>query len=249
MRLPPVPPYHSGFMDLRAEIDRGDVWTRFPFTAAGIRREQPRARRPVLTVLARDPASGQEIALVRWPTTIGGWQRERAGGTVVWRYKASPVGHFLWRDVVSAPAWFAPPTTPDDELVRRGRRGPEPKEDTIGPGYLSAYGLVMIVHRRLAGGDTGVRSHGTVSYASVLDGTGSHGCHRLLSFQAVRLAGFLLEHRAYVTRGEAREPYQRRIRAGGRRFVVRRESRGYARDLDPPVPLEVLPGRIHRGAR
>jgi hypothetical protein len=246
--LPPLPRYHGPAMELRAEIDRGDVWYDDPLDARGRRRAQPRERRPVLTLYAADGAG--EVALVRWPTTIGTWQREKRGGRVVRRYKGSPTGRFLWREVFAAPAWFPPPSTPDQELVRRGSDGRwVAREDTIGPGHLSAYGLVMIVHRSLAGGDTNVRTHGTVSYLSIAEGSASHGCHRLLSVQALRLAGFLLAHRPHTVRGEVREAYARQVRWGGRRFTIRRGARGYLRVLDPPVPVEVLEGRIRGHAR
>jgi hypothetical protein len=240
--LPALPTYHRPFMALRVEIDRGDVWPGRRGAAGG-------PLRPTLTVYAAT-GDGGEIALVRWPTTIGGWQQEKLpGGAVVWRYKPSPTGEFVWRDVVSAPVWFAPPSTPDQELTRRTRAGIEAREDTIGPGHRSAYGLVMLVHRRPGGGDTQVRTHGTVSYGSVPRGQSSHGCHRLLTRHALRLAGFLLAHRTYQTRGTLLERYERTVRRAGRRFVLRREERGYARDLEPPVSVRVLPGRVHRGRR
>jgi hypothetical protein len=243
LALPPPPRYHGPAMELRAEIDRGDVWYDYPWTASGTRRAQPRERRPVLTLYARDGAG--EVALLRWPTTIGTWQREKlAGGAVVTRYKPSTPGESMWREIVAAPVWFAPPTTPDRELVRRTATGWRAREDTIGPGHRSAYGLVMIMHRNRAGGDTGVRTHGTADYLSVSQGNGSHGCHRLLSYQALRLAGFLLTHRAFTTRGQLSESYGRRLHWAGKTIAVRRGTRGYVRELDPPVEVRVLPGRI-----
>ncbi len=64
LRLPPAPGYHSSHMELRAEIERGDVWYDLPQ-----RSERPQ-NPPSLTLYARTP-SGAEVALVRWPTTIG----------------------------------------------------------------------------------------------------------------------------------------------------------------------------------
>ncbi|HLU66110.1 MAG TPA: L,D-transpeptidase [Kofleriaceae bacterium] len=241
--LPPVPRYHGPAMELRAEIDRGDVWYEYPFDARGDKRPQPRERRPVLTLYARD--GEREVALVRWPTTIGTWQRERRrDGEVVMRYKGSLAGEFLWREIVAAPAWFAPPGIPDMELVRREGRRWVVQQDAIGPGYRSAYGLVMIIHRTAGGADTTIRTHGTGSYLSIPEGAASHGCHRLMSHHALRLAGFLLAHRPFEVRGELRARYEREVRWAGKRFTIRRRSRGYARVLDPPVPVEVLPGRI-----
>src|SRR5690606_30322415 len=110
LALPALPDYHGEHMELRVTIDRGDVW----YDPAP--RWRPVVRRPALTVyvVARD----REIPLVRWPTTIGGWQKERLpGGAVVNRYKDSEVGPRKWRDLYAAPAWFPPPSTPDRDLV------------------------------------------------------------------------------------------------------------------------------------
>ena len=76
VRLPPAPAYHGPHMTLRAEIDRGDVSYELPRDVRGPR--EPLARRPIVTVFARH--EGQDIALVQWPTTIGGWMRENARG-------------------------------------------------------------------------------------------------------------------------------------------------------------------------
>jgi hypothetical protein len=221
--LPPLPRYHGPRMELRAEIDRGHA---------------PSERGPVLTLFARDGES--EVALVRWPTTIGTWQREKLPhGRVVTRFKRSPRGRFVWREIIAAPAWFAPDSTPDRELVSRTPTGWAAREDAIGPGYRSAYGLVMIIHRKPAGGDTGVRTHGTSTYLSIAEGSASHGCHRLYTYRALRLAGFLLGHRHVTVQGEVGDRYQRRVRWAGRHFTIERRSRGYVRELDPPVPVRV----------
>jgi hypothetical protein len=236
LTLPPPPAYHSTQMPLSVVIDRGDA-------ARGGRRS------PSLTVFAH--VDGRELALVRWPTTIGGWQKEKlASGRVVRRHKPSPLGAFLWQEIVAAPAWFAPETTPDEELVRRERGRWVPREDSIGPGYRSAYGLVMIVHHQVAAGtapgatalvDTGIRTHGTVNYRSVLVDCGaSHGCHRLFSPLAQRLASFLLRHRPHSELGEVRELYRRVIRWAGQRWTIERDSRGFRYALESPIPVTLV---------
>jgi hypothetical protein len=237
VRLPPPPAYHTADMRLRAEIDRGDVWR------ARARRFQRPERHPSL-ILYVQTASG-ELPLVRWPTTIGGWQRERlATGVVVLRYKESHPGAFVWRDLLAAPVWFPPPTTPDREI----------SEAALGPGYRSAYGLVALLHHRevirrgaVTHEDTAVRTHGSVSYGSIRVGGGghSHGCHRLFNHLALRLGGFLLRHRAHDVLGATSEHYERRIVRDGRRLRLVRESRGYLYRLAEPVPVVVLPGRVH----
>lgn len=238
--LPPPPDYHTPQMELRAEIDRGDV-------RRG--RNQPGDRRPTTTVYVR--ANGRDIPLVRWSTTIGGYQDERLeDGTIVTRYKESPAGERIWRDVVAAPAWLPPPTTPDDDLVGRAGRV---NRALMGPSYRSAYGLLMVMHHKvLPPGrdglprfqDEGVRSHGSVSYHSMLSGF-SHGCHRLFNHLALRLGAFLVRHRAHAVRGNQDANYSRVVVINEAPVSVHVESRGYLYELTPPVPVNVLEGTVH----
>ena len=250
-----APAYHGPHMQLRAEINRGDVWVEYPFDASGRRRPSPAKRRPTLTLYAVTPEG--EIPLIRWPTTIGGWQPERlADGSVTVAYKPSPVGRRHWRDLLAAPAWFPPPSTPDDELVRRRPNGAwTTDDDAVGPGYRSAYGLMALLHHRAeqaapAGQPAGftdaqIRSHGSGNYRSILRGS-SHGCHRLFNHLAIRLGAFLLAHRVHVRHGQIHEAYTRRVEWKRRPLVLRAKTRGYRYELVPPVPVDVLPGRTVR---
>lgn len=243
LALPPVPDYYDARMDLRIVIDRGDVWY------DPMPRWRKVERGPALIVLAA--AGDREIPLVRWQTTIGGWQDERLpSGAVVSRYKSSPVGPRVWRDLYAAPAWFPPPSTPDRVLLRRQWNGRYTvKRDVLGPGYRSAYGLTMFIHHmivRVGDGerfdDHGIRTHGSANYPSIVRGV-SHGCHRLFNHQALRLASFVLEHREHLRHGAERRMYQRVIHQGGRKVITLR-SRGYRYELVPPIPVEVTEGRI-----
>ncbi|HLU65848.1 MAG TPA: hypothetical protein VKZ63_06205 [Kofleriaceae bacterium] len=246
VRLPPPPDYHRPHMELRAEIDRGDVWYETP------RRRGRIERRPTLTLWARRP-DGSELALIRWHTTIGGWQKEAVGrrGRVVLKYKNSDVGRRVWRDLIAAPAWLPPPTTPGRTLVRRGDGGKWlPDTDLVGPGYASAYGLVALIHHRPVTRrgvtrwyDNGIRTHGSVSYASILRGE-SHGCHRLFNQSAVQLASFLLQHRAHQRHGLDDRPFIKRVAYEGKVYELPIPNRGYRYELTPPVEVEVLKGRI-----
>ena len=246
LRLPAAPSYHADHMDLRAEIDRGDV-----YYEAGNRRRGI-THRPILTLYARD--GDREVALVRWGTTIGGWQPENTeDGGIGMRYKNSPPGERIWRDVVASPAWLPPASTPDEELV--SKRGEEfrPKLGLFGPGYQSAYGLVMMMHHKVLEGtnargeprlfDEGIRTHGSVTYSSILGGY-SHGCHRLYNHLAVRLAGFLLSHRTHHRRGSIPVDYNREVVVEDQTIDIEIRSRGYLYELDPPVPVNVLEGNI-----
>lgn len=244
VKLPKVPDYYSEHMDLRVEIDRGDVW----YDARPQHRKVK--RRPAMTLWTR--VDGKDIALVRWPTTIGGWEKERLpNGAVVDRFKESDVGPRIWRDMYAAPAWFPPPNTPDDDLVRRSWNGRYSlKRDSFGPGYRSAYGLAMFIHNQvvpLRGGgvrldDNQIRTHGSASYQSIVRGT-SHGCHRLFNHHALRMASFVIQHRQHNRHGEEVRNYERAVHKGGYR-VIRLRSRGYRYELTPPIPVEVTEGRI-----
>jgi hypothetical protein len=243
--LPPRPAYHGAHIGLRAEINRGDVY--YEWNA----RRRRVAHRPTLTLYAIAPTG--EIPLIRWGTTIGGWQQENtADGGIGQRYKNSPTGTRLWREIFASPTWLPPESTPDEELLVERNGQWEPNVDLFGPSYRSAYGLVLIMHHKpRAPGpqgepryeDEGIRSHGSVSYHSILGGF-SHGCHRLFNHLAVRLAGFLLQHRRHQTLGAQEVEYERELEWQGETIEMELTSRGYLYELTPPVPIEVLEGNI-----
>jgi hypothetical protein len=246
--LPAAPPYLRPGTRLRAEIDAGDVDYDYPYNARGVRLARPVDRRPVLVLYAE--VGGAWVPLVRWPTTIGGWQEERlSSGAIVRRYKGSDVGLRVWRELVVAPVWYPPRSTPPDDLVGvfDGRR--RLKEELIGPSYRSAYGMVMLVHERDLGAargegrwyDAGIRTHGSANYGSILKGS-SHGCHRLYNVHVLRLATYILKTQGYAARGSIDESLRRVIRAHGRRWDLEREQRGFLFELESPIPVEVLPG-------
>jgi hypothetical protein len=251
LTLPPPPGYHASPMQLHVELDRGDVWAEYPRDAQGRSLPSPVRDRATLVLFARTDEG--EVPLVRWPTTIGGWKREKvSGGVEVLRYKPSPVGHFVWRDMLVAPAWFPPASTPERELVRRSSAGGWiANTEAVGPGYASAYGLLALLHHRELPGadgttqfmDSGVRSHGSGNYRSILRGS-SHGCHRLFNHLAIRLGSFLLAHHAAVRHGQSAEAYERVLRWRGRRISLRAASRGYRYELSPPIAVDVLPGHV-----
>jgi hypothetical protein len=243
--LPTLPSYHSTHMALSAEIDRGDVWYDDKPTPRIIR------RRPTLVLYADD--HGTRRALVRWPTTIGGWSDVYVPGSgIVPKWKESEVGPRLWRDLFAAPTWLPPSATPDRELVWWAGPGRwEVKKTILGPGPHAAFGMVLLPHYRVAklqNGreqwiDNGIGTHGSAVVTSIVSGT-SHGCHRLYNQLAVRLGGFLLAHRDYVVKGQQKEFYRRVIHFGARAFTAKVDTRGYLYELTPPVPVNVLAGNI-----
>lgn len=252
--LPEPPPWHRAPVALRVEIDRGDVYTAWPYDERGKRLQFHVPRRPVLTLFARGADGGPEVALVRWPTTIGGWQLERLkSGRLARVYKESPVGKRVWRRLIVAPAWIPPDTTPLKELVRKQPDGWVIDAETMGPGYASAYGMIMLVNETMwaprgrapSFGDDGVRTHGSVSYGSIGRGE-SHGCHRLFNHLALRLGGFLLAHQPHERLGAWETTYAVRFRWAGKRMEHVFPDRGYEFRLTPPIPVEVLPGRVHK---
>jgi len=240
--LPARPVYHGPQMQLSIEIDRGDVWRDL------VPRWHDVQRRPSLIVYTT--AGDRRIPLARWPTTIGGWQAEQEAG-ITQKWKESPAGPRIWRDLYVGPAWLPPATTPDRELVRPMFGRYVLARERLGPSYRSAFGMIAFVHlaeAKLRGRattyDQGIRTHGTGSLASLADGV-SHGCHRLLGLHTMRLASFVLAHREHVRRGDERTYYRRVVRYGGS-FPVSMDSLGYRIELASPIPVEVLPGRVHR---
>ena len=244
--LPPAPDYHAEHMELRLEIDRGDVWYEPPFGPDGEERDHPVEQLPAFVVYARDGV--REIPLMRWKTTIGGWRREVGeDGEIGLRYKDSPTGPRTVRHMVVAPAWLPPQATPDDELMRQRPDGTwEANRPLMDRGWGSAFGMVMFKHEKSDGDrllDEGIRTHGTAQVQSVLGGY-SHGCHRLLSHLATRLAGFVLAHRDHAAEGLEEVVYERRLEHEGDVDTIVLRERGYVYELDPPLTIDVLPGRI-----
>jgi hypothetical protein len=235
-------------MDLRVEIDRGDVF--YAPGAAAAARQKPGFRGPSFVVYAKD--GDKKVALMRWATTIGGWKRERMeDGSVALKYKESDVGERAWRQIIAAPAWMPPDSTPATDVVNASKDGTlTVKNSLIQPGYTNAYGLVMIIHEeqvqkgeKVTWVDHGIRTHGSVDYRSLQRGE-SHGCHRLYNQLALRLSGFLLQHRDHVTRGKMAAGYHRSVELDGHSVDVDVPTRGFRYELDPPVMVRVLQGNI-----
>ncbi|HTA17991.1 MAG TPA: hypothetical protein VK989_01795, partial [Polyangia bacterium] len=249
VRLPPLPPYHSAKMELRAEIDRGEVdLIRPKLDKEGHKKwKPPVADRPTLTLYAR--AGDHEVALARWPTTIGGWKTfEKSDGTMALKYKESITGDALWPEVLATPTWHPAAGMPTRHLLIKRGDTFVAKTDIIGPGYHAAYGLVALVHHQIMGRqpngepdlmDLRIRTHGTPGYRSVKRGE-SNGCHRLHNFEALRLAGFLLKHHENVRDGLVPEDYVRNVEYKGQKVALESETKGYRFRLTPPVPVTVL---------
>jgi hypothetical protein len=237
--LPPIPSYHGAHMELRVVIEPG-ARNRLKTSAWS-----SSARRPVLLLYVND--KGRDLLLARWPTTVGGWQDEQlASGALVQRFKGSEHGSFVWKSLYLAPRWLPPERTPDKDVLRRSDRGDwRLDKEILGPSFRSAFGLAMLVNHRpylrrgeILYADQGIRVHGTGNILSLARGT-SHGCHRLLGYQVMRLTSFLLAHRSHQRAGPERVRYKRVFRTGGQRFPVAIDQRGYRFDLTPPVPVEV----------
>ncbi|HJX51953.1 MAG TPA: hypothetical protein VJ801_04225 [Polyangia bacterium] len=253
VRFPVSPEYYGPKMDLVAEIDRGDVWYDFPFDSKGNRVPQPRNRFPTFNLYVR--WRGDKVPLASWRTTIGGWRSEiAADGEEYYRYKDSDVGRRAWRHIVSAPVWLPPPSSPLASMVKtKWVAGGYPRVvnyDETGPGFLSAYGLVAGIHVQarqrgegLAYFDNGIRTHGSFDYLS-LRGRFSHGCHRLYNNLAVRLFSFVLKHRRAKVLGPMALNFRRTFYWDGEVFEMRLPTRGFYYELEPPLPVETLKGKI-----
>ena len=257
--MPELPAYYADEMELSVVIDRGDVWYDLPFDEEGNRIPQPRRRYPHLTLYVH--YLDQKIPLVHWRTTIGSWRSEVKDGKIYYKYKNSDVGPRVWKDIYAAPAWIPPPTTPpDDLLVRRyvdGKLQHVVNYAEMGPGYRSAYGLVAAYHIRqvfdrdgnlLRELDNQIRTHGSVDYMSILRRY-SHGCHRLLNRNAVRLFSFVLRHREFTREGQQPVGYRRAFEYEGKTFRIAIDTRGYRYHLADPIPVYVTKGRIRGRAK
>jgi hypothetical protein len=258
MRLPPPPPYHGPNMQLRAEIDRGDVVLERPKLDKDGKKKwkPPVADRPTLTLYARD--GNREVALCRWPTTIGGWKTfEKSDGSMALKYKESVTGDALWPELLVGPTWHPATGMPTRRLLVKQGDSFVPKTEIIGPGYRAAYGLVAITHHQIMGtNDKGesdlmdfrIRTHGTPGYRAVKRGE-SNGCHRLHNFEALRLSGFLVKHHGHVRDGLVPEDYVRHLKYKGQEIDLQDDTKGYRFKLTPPVPVKVLTGDVRGNAR
>jgi hypothetical protein len=253
VRLPALPEYYAPDMDLSIVIDRGDVWYELPWDDKGVRHPQPRRRYPSFHLYLK--YNNQRILLARWRTTIGGWRAEQASdGYEYFRYKGSDVGSRVIRNVVAGPVWIAPESTPIRSLLKmkdvRGAWQRVVNYDELGPGYLSAYGLIAgyFVQPSKSGKadwDNGIRAHGSSDYLSIYSSEGySHGCHRLPNHLAIRLYSFILHHRPMRVLGDQGMGFARQFLAGNDVFEIRLPSRGYSYQLEPPLPVDVLEGDI-----
>lgn len=258
VKLPPLPEYYADHMDLQIVVDRGDVWYDPPFDENDRWRVQPRKKFPSLSLVLR--YRNQNIPLTRWRTTIGGWRAEQApNGYEYYRYKGSDVGPRVIRQVVSGPVWIAPASTPIRSLVKsktiNGSWQPVVNYDELGPGYLSAYGLVagyFVIPGKdgRPDFDNGIRAHGSAEYLSMYSGNGySHGCHRLPNHLAIRLYDFVLRHRTMRVSGDAPISFWRQFLFKDHVYEMRIPSRGYVYVLDPPLPVNVLEGEIKGNAK
>jgi hypothetical protein len=258
IRLPPLPSYYSANMDLRAEIDRGDVELGRPqFDKDGHKKwKPPVADRPTITLFAH--VGDHDVALFRWPTTIGGWKMfQKSDGTMAFKYKESITGDAVWTEVLAGPTWHPAPGMPTSHLVVKVGDTFVPKSQIIGPGYRAAYGLVAMVHKQVVGTtpdgqpdlmDLRIRTHGTPAYRSVKRGE-SNGCHRLHNYEALRLAAFLVRHHANTRDGLVPEDYERHLTYKGQDIALESESKGYRFKMTPPVPVKVLSGDVHGNAK
>lgn len=253
VRLPALPEYYKPHMELSIVIDRGDVWYGLPFDADGKPVPQPRKKFPSFTLYVNQ--KGQRVPLVRWRTTVGGWRAEQASdGYEYYRYKGSDVGPRVIRNVVAGPVWIAPESTPIRGLVKTkrvfGRSQLVVNYDELGPGFLSAYGLVagyFVVPGKdgRPDWDNGIRAHGSSEYLSMYSASGfSHGCHRLPNHLAIRLYSFILRHRNMRVAGDQAMDFSRQFLKGNDVYEMRLPSRGFRYQLEPPLPVDVLEGEI-----
>jgi hypothetical protein len=253
VKLPPRPAYYADHMDLSIVVDRGDIWYDLPFDEHMNFKRQARKKYPQLSVYAR--VDGKLQALARWRTTIGGWRAEQASdGYEYYRYKQSDVGPRVIRNVISGPVWIAPASTPIRSLIKHkavnGKWMKIVNYDELGPGFLSAYGLVagyFVVpgQNGKPDWDNGVRAHGSSDYLSINSSDGfSHGCHRLPNHIAIRMYSFILQHRKKRIVGDSPIGFQRQFLFEDMVYEMRVPSKGYVYVLEPPLPVNVLEGNI-----
>ncbi len=251
--FPKPPEYYSDHMDLSLIVDRGSVWYDFPYNDKGRKRNQRRKRLPLMKLMLT--YQGETFPLTQWRTTIGGWAEEQSeNGYVYLKYKMSDVGKRVIRKIVAAPTWRPPNTTPISTLVKRkwvnGKGQRVVSYNDLGPGYLSAFGIVagyFVIPGKKGrpDWDKGIRAHGSSNYMSIISKKGfSHGCHRLQNDRAIRLYGFLLSRRTHRVSGEMEEAFRRMYLHEDEAYEMYLPSQGFKYELEPPIDVEVLEGKL-----
>jgi hypothetical protein len=257
IQYPALPEYYNSMMELTLDYDRGDVWYDFPFDAKGQEIPQPVNYRPNVTIAVK--YAGQKIPLARFGTTIGGWRTESVNGVAMWKYKESPAGPRAWEEIVAAPVWLPPDSTPPEDLLVKNAEREKPTDPELlvnyhetGPSYASAYGLVAAYHREffkradgtvLIGRDEGIRTHGSVDYMSIMR-RHSHGCHRLHNHIALRLMSFVLAHRPHDHLGQESLGFKKLLNVNGKSYLMDIRQGGYVFKLQTPLYVNVEEGRI-----
>jgi len=172
------------------------------------------------------------------------------------KYKNSDVGARVWKNIVAGPVWIPPDGTPARDLLTHKvldqHVGPVTvvNSDVMGPGFQSAYGLVLAIHidPKRGGFDNQIRTHGSVDYTSIARRF-SHGCHRLVNNRAVRLFDFVLRHRAFRRIGDVPVRVRRKFSVDDKDYAYKLDTRGYYYELLHPVPVDVSEGRVMGAVR
>jgi len=171
---------------------------------------------------------------------------------VYYKYKNSDVGPRVWKDIVAGPVWIPPESTPAKDLLTRKTLDRDVgsvtvvNTDVMGPGFQSAYGLVLAIHHRKSGGgffDNQIRTHGSDDYTSIARRF-SHGCHRLVNSRAVRMFDFILRRRVFERVGNQPINLHKRFTYEDKQYEFQLDTRGYYYELKPPIPVTVNEGRI-----
>lgn len=257
IKYPALPEYYNAMMELTLDYDRGDVWYDFPFDTKGQEIAQPVNYRPYVTIAVK--YAGQKIPLARFGTTIGGWRTESVNGVAMWKYKESPAGARAWEEIVAAPVWLPPDSTPPADLLVKNPAHEKPNDPELivnyhetGPSYASAYGLVAAYHREFfkradgtvsIGRDEGIRTHGSVDYMSIMR-RHSHGCHRLHNHIALRMMSFVLAHRPHEHLGQEALGFKKLLNVEGKSYLMDIRQGGYVFKLQTPLYVNVEEGRI-----
>ena len=256
-KAPPLPAYYTPDegkteMDLSVQIDRGDIWYDVPFDARGKPIVQRRDHYPHLTLFVN--WHGQKIPLVqvadddRVVAQRDARRRPRLHEVQELRHRAARVEADR-RDagLDSARRDAGEGSAEDEGAGSQGRAGHLVNTDVMGPGYQSAYGLVMGIHidPKRGGFDNQIRTHGSVDYTSIARRF-SHGCHRLVNNRAVRLFDFVLHHRRFRRIGDVPLNLKKRFEVEGETYRYALTTRGYYYELGEPDP-DRRPRRARHG--
>jgi hypothetical protein len=112
-----------------------------------------------------------EVAMGRWPTTIGGWKTiEKSDGSMALKYKESVTGDAIWPEILATPTWHPATGIPTRKLlIKRGDTSRKPRSSARATTRLTRWWRWCTIRSRVLTSTANCSSWTTVSEHTRLD--------------------------------------------------------------------------------